>query len=146
MRTALVLGLLVFGVNGAWALPGFPDGVFGGEGTMREGAGNDEIYQARLTIKGMTLSAHYVYPDGHPVSYEAELKATKDGEFDVIVGGNAIGEAYCQNAMCHLTVPAHKAEETLVYRNNEIYRVGSMVHPKALLMYSETLKPKKVQP
>jgi hypothetical protein len=131
--------LSVFGATTSYALPGVPDGDYSGQGSMHTTDGPAMAYAAKLSLSGNQMVAFYDYGNGHTVTYTAELAFTSSSEFDLKEGDQTIGAGYCDGGMCHLDVPAHRAEETIFVSDGGMKRIGSMLHGTTKLIYSETL-------
>jgi len=126
----------------ASALPGVPDGTYTGKGSMRTEDSPATLYDATLTLSGTQMIAGYTYPNGRQVDYTADTVITTGDRFDIKVDGKSIGSGYCEDTMCHLDIPEHEAEETIIFHAGKLLRIGSMKHGNVTLTYSETLTPK----
>ncbi|MGE0528171.1 MAG: hypothetical protein AB7G93_05845 [Bdellovibrionales bacterium] len=122
---SILVALLSIG-SSALAMTNMPGGVYQGQGRWNDNQGRVGSYNVTTTVTGGTVSSTYTFND-QTESFTFEAKEAAAGRFDVLVGGEKIGEGYCMSVQCHYVteLAGTNLEETLTFYEGHLYRIGS---------------------
>ena len=138
------LGTLGFLVStSVFAIAQFPEGNSVGGGSWKDGAGKSGEYKVEMQIKGNTIRSVYQWEKKEEVfTFHADFKP--NGFFAVKMGKDVVGEGYCGDVQCHYNVAVgpFRLEETLTFREGNIYRLGSKVVDGHQIVWQEALETK----
>ncbi len=115
-----------------------PNGTFRGTGKMTTKLGIGTSYNSELIIADNVLTANYEYL-GKKYAYKAKAIFNKSGFLTLNDGRKQIGSGYCMENLCHFDITSEKAEESLTFLGDTVYRIGSKDYPVAKLIFSEKL-------
>ena len=130
MKALLIVGLGLFSVS-SFALSAFPDGKWEGKGNFANEAGMKGEYSEKLTIEKNVLTAE-LETQGKKATYILRTDFRANDFFSLTIEDKTKGEVtkgsgYCGSMWCHLEDDSHKFEMTLVFKDKDIYELGSDV-------------------
>lgn len=134
----LILTGAIFMMVSTTALAAFPVGKYKGRGHWQDDKGRAGVYDILAFSNGTSIESTYSF-NSQTKSFKLEVTNDKNGFFDVTIAGNRVGEGYCMTVQCHYTLPASSLEESVVFWNGHLYRVGSKVENGLKIRWEEDL-------
>ncbi len=136
-----LIAVLVFASSAAWGMTNMPDGVYQGQGKWTDNQGQTGGYDVTASVQSGVVSSKYTF-GGQTKTYEFETKAGSNGNFEVLVGGQKVGEGYCMSVQCHygISFGDTELEETLTFYQDHFYRIGSKRVNGKIVTWEESME------
>ncbi|MCB0405075.1 MAG: hypothetical protein KDD51_09835 [Bdellovibrionales bacterium] len=124
----------------------FPQGSFEGKGYWKMPSGQTGEYAAILKITGNEVYSKVDLGNGEIHEETGTVNFDENGFYNMTHGESQepVATGYCGSVWCHAegVSPEGAFEETIVFKDNQIFRLGSMkLQDVGMIMYEDALSP-----
>ena len=136
MHTMMLMALLS---TPAFAASPIQNGAYKGAAQWKSSAAQSGTYNVTTTIADGTVTSSYAWDNGQTQTWTFSASPDANGVFEVVSGGQKVGEGYCFDVQCHYTAFNGNLEETLTFYGNALYKLGSKRVNGTTIIWQEQL-------